>query len=121
MTVYEPRDRNKFLKGVGSADDPVALDWMDSAPRELEHIEHQGAAGDARRRLPRYYAAVHQKLYGIVEVFSRSKMDAQKKRWPYYAQVRPKLIIRDMDRAPSIDALNVSGGRDFRKTVKRMD
>lgn len=32
--------------------------------------------------------------------------DVQKQRWPYYAQVRPKLIIRDMDRAPSIDVLS---------------
>jgi len=68
-----------------------------------------------------YYAAVHQRLYGIVEVFSKSSMDAQKQRWPYYAQVRPKLVIRDMSRAPSIDVLNVDGGKNFRKTVQQMD
>lgn len=39
MTVWEPKEREKFLKGVGSADDPVALDWVDSDPRELEYID----------------------------------------------------------------------------------
>jgi hypothetical protein len=68
-----------------------------------------------------YYAAVHQRLYGIVEIFSPSQLDAQRKRWPYHAEVRPKLIIRHMSRAPSVDALNVPGRRDFRKTVRQMD
>lgn len=95
---------------------------MDSAPRELEHIDFTQdpkamRAGDYLV----YYAAVHQKLYGIVEISSRSSMDAQKKRWPYYAQVRPKLVMREMERAPSIDVLNVEGGKDFRKTVRQMD
>jgi hypothetical protein len=122
MTVWEARDRDKFLKSVGSADDPVALDWMDSAPRELEYIDF---TREPKAMRPGdylvYYAAVHQRLYGIVEVFSKSSMDAQKQRWPYYAQVRPKLVIRDMSRAPSIDVLNVDGGKNFRKTVQQMD
>src|SRR4051812_35597279 len=116
MTIWEARDRDKFLKSVGTAQDPVALDWMDSAPREMEYIDFTKEpkamrAGDYLV----YYAAGHQKLYGIVEVFSRSRMDAQRERWPYYAKVRPKLIIRDMHRAPSVDVLNVPGERDFRK------
>ena len=122
MTTWEARDRDKFLKSVGTAQDPVALDWMDSAPREMEHIDFTKEpkamrAGDYLV----YYAAGHMKLYGIVEVSSRSSMDAQKERWPYYARVGPKLIIRDMARAPSIDVLNTPEGRDFRKTVQQMD
>jgi hypothetical protein len=121
MTIWEPRERSKFLKSVGSADDPVALDWVDSAPRELTYIDFTRDPKSIRTHdYLVYYAAVHQKLYGIVEVFSRADMDAQRKRWPYYAEVRAKRIIRDMDRAPSIDVLSVPG-RDFRKLVMRRD
>lgn len=121
MTTWEARDRDKFLKTVGTADDPVAIDWMESDPRELEYIDFTKdpksmRAGDYLV----YYAAVHQKLYGIVEISSRSSMDAQKRRWPYYAKVSPKLVIRDMDRAPSIDTLTMPD-RNFRKLVQRRD
>jgi hypothetical protein len=122
MTVWEPRERSKFLKSVGSADDPVALDWMDSDPQELTTIHFTKEPQSIRTGdYLVYYAAVHQRLYGIVEIFSPPQLDAQRKRWPYYAEVRPKLIIRHMSRAPSVDVLNVPGRRDFRKTVQQMD
>jgi hypothetical protein len=122
MTIWQPRERSKFLKSVGSADDPVALDWMDSHPRELEHIDFTRMPASIRTGdYLVYYAAVHQKLYGLVEVFSPPEFDAQRKRWPYHAAVRPRLIVRDMNRAPSIDVLNVPGERNFRRTVQQRD
>ena len=35
--------------------------------------------------------------------------------------MRAKLIIKAMDRAPSLDVLNVPGGKNFRKTVQQRD
>ena len=51
----------------------------------------------------------------------KPQLNAQLKHWQYYAPVRPKLMIKDIDRAPDLDVLNVPGKRDFRKTVMQMD
>jgi hypothetical protein len=122
VSVWQPRSPSKFLKSVGSADDPVALDWMDSAPQELSVIHFSKNPVSIRTGdYLVYYAAVHQKLYGIVEIRTPPEFDARLTRWQYYAAVLPKLIIRDMERAPSVDVLNVPDRRDFRKTVMQMD
>ena len=121
MSVWEPRSPSKFLKSVGSTDDPVALDWMDSAPQELSVIHFSKDPSIRTGDYLVYYAAVHQKLYGIVEIFTPPEFDAQLTRWQYFAPVRPKLVIRHLQRAPNVDVLNVPGRRDFRKTVRQMD
>src|SRR5687768_14480308 len=117
MSVWGSRKPAKFLKSVGAADDPMAEDWVDSAPQELSVIHFARDPVSVRTGdYLVYYAAVHQKVIGVVGVFSPPQFGAQLKRWQYHAPIRPKLIIRDMDRAPAIDVLNVPGGRDFRKT-----
>ena len=50
-----------------------------------------------------------------------AEFDAQLTRWQYWCRVKPRLMIKDIDRAPSIDVLNVPDGRDFRNTVQQMD
>jgi hypothetical protein len=122
MSTWEPRPKNYFLKSVGSAEDQMAEDWFESAPQELEmiHFAKNPASVRVGDRLV-YYAAGHTKLLGVVEVFTKPQFDAQLKRWQYWCRVKPRLMIKDIDRAPSIDVLNVPGGRDFRKTVMQMD
>jgi hypothetical protein len=58
---------------------------------------------------------------GVVEIFTKPELDARRHRWPYWCRIRPKLMIRDFERAPDLDVLNVHGGRDFRRTVMQMD
>ncbi|MEZ5101964.1 MAG: hypothetical protein R3C15_19620 [Thermoleophilia bacterium] len=122
MSVWEPRERQKFLKAVGSSDDPMAADWMDSAPQEMSviHFARQPASVRVDDYLV-YYAAGWGKLIGVVRVFAKPAFDAQLGRWPYVAPIRPLLMIRDFSRAPAVDVLNVAGGRDFRRTVMQMD
>lgn len=123
MKVWEPHATKHFLKSVGSADDPMADDWVDNHPQELSVVHFTKEPKSIRvGDLLVYYAGVHQKLLGIVEVFSKPQLDAQHKRWPHYCEIRPKLIIKDFDRAPSIDVLNSPDGkRDFRKVVQQLD
>ena len=56
----------------------MALDWFESAPEELEMIRFARNPASVRvgDRLV-YYAAVHQKLIGIVEVFMKPELNAQ--------------------------------------------
>ena len=122
MSSWEHRERQVFLKAVGATDDPMAPDWMDSAPQELSviHFSKKPASIRVDDYLV-YYAAGYAKLFGIVQVFSKPEHDAQRRRWPYWCRIRPKLMIRDFDRAPDVEVLNAPGGRDFRKTVMQLD
>jgi hypothetical protein len=122
MTVWQSSPKQRFLKSVGSADDPMAADWMTSAPQEMTtiHFSKQPASIRVDDYLV-YYAAVWQKVIGIVQLFTPAQLDAQLVRWQYWSTVRPKLMISDFERAPSIDVLTVDGGRDFRKVVMQMD
>lgn len=122
MSSYVSAPQQHFLKSVGSADDPMHPNWVEVAPQELEIIHF--ARNPASVRVDDYlvyYAAVHQKLIGIVKVFTKPEFDAQLEHWQYFSRVRPQLIIKDMDRAPSIDVMNVDTVRDFRKTVMQLD
>ena len=114
--------KDRWLKSVGSAEDPMALDWFESAPDERTMIRFsKNPTGISVGDLLVYYAAGHQRLLGIVEVFMKPAFDAQLKHWQHHAPVREKIMIKDIDRAPHLDVLNVPGGKDFRKTVMQMD
>jgi hypothetical protein len=122
MSTWEPSTPKHLLKSVGSTDDPMAHDWMDSAPQEMSTIHFSKKPVSVRvDDYLVYYAANWTKVIGIVQVFTKPVFDAQLGQWPWWSTIRPKLMVRDFDRAPSIDVLNVEGGRDFRKTVMQMD
>lgn len=122
MSTWEATRKNRWLKSVGSSDDPMALDWFESAPQELETIHFsKNPTGINIGDLLVYYATGHQKLLGIVALFMKPQFDAQLKRWQHHAPVRVKIMIKDIERAPSLDVLNLPGGRDFRKVVMKMD
>ena len=119
MTEWKA-SHSRWLKSVGSADDPMAADWFEAPPPAIVHFAKKPASvrvGD----LLVYYAAVHQKLLGIVEVFGPPKLDPTRERWAHFCEIRPRLVIRDLERAPSIDVLDAPESRDFRKVVQRMD
>ena len=55
--------KGRWLKSVGSSEWPMALDWFESAPEELEMIRFsKNPSGISVGDLLVYYAAVHQKL-----------------------------------------------------------
>ena len=100
----------------------MAADWMDSAPQEMSiiHFSKNPASINVDDYLV-YYATGYIKLFGIVQIFNKPQFDAQAGSWPYWCQIRPKLMIHDFDRAPDLSVLNVEGGKDFHKTEMQMD
>src|SRR5262245_8286398 len=112
------------MKSVGASDWEMEADWFDSKPNETERIRFSGRRpASIRVDDPLlYYAAGHVKLFGIVTVFSKPAHDGAETRWPWSAQVRPNVIIRTFDRAPSLDILSdVDETKDWRKFVQQMD
>jgi hypothetical protein len=115
------RPQQKFLKAIGSSDDPMAPDWMDSAPQELEivHFSKNPVSVHVDDLLV-YYATGYMKIIGVVQVFTKPQFDAQLDHWQYWCDIRPKLMIKDMERAPDLTVINI-GTKDFKKTVMQMD
>jgi len=124
MATSEPRSDQYWLKSVGAADWEMESDWFDRTPNETERIRFSDKTpASIRVDDPLlYYAASHMKLFGIVTVFTKPKRDGVEKRWPWSARVRPKVIIRSLDRAPSLDILSdVDDAKDWHKFVQQMD
>ena len=49
-------------------------------------------------------------------------LDNGEKRWPWSAEVRPKVVIKSLDRAPSLDVLyDVEPEKDWHRFVQQMD
>ena len=72
MDSWEPSPKNRFLKAVGSSDDPMAADWMDSAPQEMTTIHFSKRPASVRvDDYLVYYATGWQKVIGIVQVFTK--------------------------------------------------
>jgi hypothetical protein len=121
VSVWESKPQQQFLKAVGSSDDPMAPDWMDSAPQELQIVHFsKNPAGVRVDDMLVYYATGYMKIIGIVQVFTKPQFDAQLDHWQYWCDIRPKLMIKGMERAPDLSVLNI-GSKDFKKTVMQMD
>jgi hypothetical protein len=121
MSVWESKPPQKFLKAIGSAEDPMAPDWMDSAPQELKivHFSKNPAAVHVDDFLV-YYATGYTKIIGVVQVFTKPEFNAQLEHWQHWCEIRPKLMIKDIERAPDVSVLN-HDAKDFRKTVMQLD
>lgn len=121
--ILERVTANHFIKSLGSADEPMLSDWVDVHPEKLSAVHFAKEPKSIRvGDLFVCYAAVQEKLLGVVEVSSPPQFNPQYTQWPYFCEVRPKLIIREIDRAPSLDALNAADrGRAFRRAVPQMD
>jgi hypothetical protein len=111
-------DRSFWLKSVGATDDEIPTQGLTKAG-EMQFVgfPNRGRPRVKGRDYLVYYAATHQRIYGIVEVFMPPTRDRDEKRWPWQCEVRPHLMLDSLDRAPSIDVLSVQ--RDFRKSVQR--
>lgn len=129
MAVWEPPQDLFWFKSVGAAEWPMEEDWFENHPNETELIHFSKQPTSVRTSHPLlYYAAGHQKIFGIVEVSMKAERDPQREgdprleRWVWGAPVRPEVIIKSFDRAPSLDVLSdVEPDRDWHKFVQQMD
>lgn len=96
--------------------------WVEEEPTELRYVAYPDKGKPDMRPgdLLVYYAAVHQRIFGIVEVFMPPTKDNSEPRWPWRCEVRPKLIISHLNRAPHLDCLATEGGKDYHKSVMRL-
>jgi hypothetical protein len=123
MATYVPRPDQHWFKSVGAADWPMDADWFDQKPNETEIIHYAKQPASVRVGDPLlYYAAVHQKIFGVVDVFTKPERDPQRERWPWFSQVRPKVIIKSLERAPSLDILaQINPEKNWHQFVRQMD
>ena len=125
MPEWKPRPDAHWLKSVGASGWPLADDWFEHVPNETTEIRFSGKrpasirVGDPLV----YYAAGHLKLFGIIEVFTSPVEDGGGDgRWPWVAEVRSKVIIKQLERAPNLDILTeVDPMKDWHKYVQQMD
>jgi SAM-dependent methyltransferase len=53
------------------------------------------------------YASVWQALFGVVEVAGVAEHDPEKSRWAWRFPIRPLVLLRDLDRAPAVEAAGI--------------
>jgi hypothetical protein len=53
------------------------------------------------------YASVWQALFGVVEVAGVAEHDPAKARWSWRFPIRPLVVVRDLDRAPPVEAAGI--------------
>jgi hypothetical protein len=53
------------------------------------------------------YASVWQSLFAVVEIASLPEHDPPKERWSWRFAIRPLAWVRDLDRAPPVEAAGI--------------
>jgi hypothetical protein len=53
------------------------------------------------------YASVWQSLFAVVEIASLPEHDPAKERWSWRFAIRPLAWVRDLDRAPPVEAAGI--------------
>jgi hypothetical protein len=93
----------QWLKPIGTSDWLLDPNWVEVAPRELTYIDFadQGKPSVLVDDYLVYYATGYGRL-GIVKMFTPPALKAERGRWPWEAQVRPGLIITDIERGPCL-------------------
>lgn len=95
-----------WVKIVGSADDPLKPEWLDEREGLLHSVWFPKHPRSIRRGdLLVYYAATHGRFPAVVEVVSdevHARPATYSERWPWYMQVRARLVIPHLDEAPTV-------------------
>jgi hypothetical protein len=60
-----------------------------------------------RGELAILYAAVWQAIFGVVEVVSDPDHDPTRERWSWRFEIRPLVVVRDLEDAPPVEAAGV--------------
>jgi hypothetical protein len=116
------RERTYWLKGVGSASDPMVEEWVTSAPQELSHV-HFSARGKPKVRVGDYLiycTALRKRIIGVAEVYMPPTNDGPEERWPWRCRVKPHLMLATIEGAPSLDVLNETEEGKLRLGVRQI-
>jgi hypothetical protein len=60
-----------------------------------------------RGELAILYAAVWQAVFGVVEVVGDPENDPTRQRWSWRFEIRPLVVVRDLEDAPPVEAAGV--------------
>jgi len=59
------------------------------------------------RELAVCYASVWQAIFAVVEIVSEPEHDPALERWAWRFQIRPQLVVNDLEDAPPVEAAGV--------------
>jgi hypothetical protein len=103
---------NYWLKSIGSADDQLDGNWLDSRRDLLDQIRfatNKRPSGIARGDRLVLYAAGWERFYGVAIVTSsESRKDPGEKRWPWVLDVTVPLVVPRLDLAPRLHEMDVA-------------
>jgi hypothetical protein len=103
---------NYWLKSIGSADDELDRDWLESRRDLLDQVRfatNKRPSGIARGDRLVLYAAGWECFYGIAIVISaESRKDLSEKRWPWVLDVTVPLVVPRLDLAPHLREMGVA-------------
>lgn len=126
---YDRRGTGRWawLKSIGSAEEPLEDGWQEEWNYLLEAVwfpKHPRSirSGD----LLVYYAAGRRRLPAIVEVTGDEVQESRghprySKRWPWRMEVRPRLVAPDLERAPSLNDVDIDPLRVRRQSHILLD
>jgi hypothetical protein len=66
------------------------------------------------------YASVWQALFGVVEVAGNLQHDPEKERWSWRFDLRPLVVVDDLDRAPPVEEAGIFPSSLWRHSYIRL-
>jgi hypothetical protein len=106
-----------WIKTVGSSDDPLEREWLEGRGYLLDFVWFPKYPRSIRGRdLLVYYAATHGVFPAVVEVRSDEVEESRdhprySKRWPWRMAVRPRLVLPNLDDAPTLEQVGINSLR----------
>jgi hypothetical protein len=108
-----------WLKLVGATDSPMPDTWLTARSDLHQEVGFTTrAAVDIGEELV-LYAVPQGKIIGIAEVLSHPIKSGKEERWPWRSKIRLRLGIADYARAPDLEDIQETGGRELKKSVQR--
>ena len=99
--------RGYWLKAVGHARGPLAVDWFEQRPELLRRTgfprRPRIAPGD---RLV-LYASVWRRVFALAEVTGGPE-PRDHPRWPWTVAIEPLIVVPVLDAAPPVEAIGVA-------------
>jgi hypothetical protein len=103
---------NYWLKSIGSSDDELKGNWLDSRRDLLDEIRfarNKRPSGVARGDRLVLYAAGWECFFGVAIVTAaESREDRAEERWPWVLDVTVPLVVPRLDLAPHLREMDVA-------------
>ncbi len=102
-----PRVSGYWLKAIGHARGPLAVDWLEQRPELLRRTgfprRPRMAPGD---RLV-LYASVWRRVFALAQVTGEPER-REHPRWPWTVPIETLLLVPALDTAPPVEAIGVA-------------